>query len=161
MQFDTNNLNNLNNSKIKFITLKEFVEEIKNYSEVNSCKNIIHFYDIIRVMEYADSGTLTWENKINIPIQSSHDEGIVHRDLHSKNIAQNLGLFRGCLLRYFPYSNYKVSAPIPNTPEDYVKIYTDLDGEVSFGFKNGLLQCFNSSEVNRFSYNAFDSSGRL
>ncbi|GBB86266.1 hypothetical protein RclHR1_01270012 [Rhizophagus clarus] len=109
MQFDTNNLNNLNNSKIKFITLKEFVEEIKNYSEVNSCKNIIHFYDIIRVMEYADSGTLTWENKINIPIQSSHDEGIVHRDLHSKNIAQNLGLFRGCLLRYFPYSNYKVS----------------------------------------------------
>ncbi|CAB5193481.1 unnamed protein product [Rhizophagus irregularis] len=51
----------------KFITLKKIVEEINSY------KNIIYFYGTIRVMEYADSGTL------NV----LHNEGIVHRDLHS------------------------------------------------------------------------------
>ncbi|PKK57949.1 hypothetical protein RhiirC2_763674 [Rhizophagus irregularis] len=72
----------------KFITLKEIVKEI---IEVNFCKNITHFYGTIRVMEYADSGTLsvqlTWKDKINMAFQlahvvlSLHDEGIVHRDL--------------------------------------------------------------------------------
>ncbi|UZO06417.1 uncharacterized protein OCT59_026739 [Rhizophagus irregularis] len=111
----------------KFITLKKIVEEINSY------KNIIYFYGTIRVMEYADSGTL------NV----LHNEGIVHRDLHSnimmlshQNIKlANLGSSRRivetpnpCPHGYFPnkYAILMVSRDtVPNTPEDYVKIYTD------------------------------------
>ncbi|CAB4413855.1 unnamed protein product [Rhizophagus irregularis] len=37
-----------------------------------------------------------------------HDEGIVHRDLHSKNISQGLR-----------------ETPIPDTPTTYVDLYTE------------------------------------
>ncbi|EXX56953.1 uncharacterized protein OCT59_026823 [Rhizophagus irregularis] len=144
---NTRNLNNREFKRIgsrimakvyfnKFITLKEIVKEI---IEVNFCKNITHFYGTIRVMEYADSGTLsvqlTWKDKINMAFQlahvvlSLHDEGIVHRDLHSnilmlshqKNIKlANLGSSRmivECPHGYFPivwvyyYGKYLVDIP--------------------------------------------------
>ncbi|GES82442.1 kinase-like domain-containing protein [Rhizophagus clarus] len=87
MRVNISNLN-LNNSNIKKVYQKiTFEEKIKNHSEMNySCKEI-NFYSILRVLEeYADSG---WEGKTNMVILSSHalhDEGIVHRDLHSKNM---------------------------------------------------------------------------
>ncbi|UZO03360.1 uncharacterized protein OCT59_023767 [Rhizophagus irregularis] len=89
------------------VTVKEVVNEIS--------MNIIRFFGITRenasgdlkkyslVMEYAYSGTLreylkenfdnlTWGNKLDLGLQLAnavlclHDEGIVHRDLHSKNV---------------------------------------------------------------------------
>ncbi|GBC20659.2 kinase-like domain-containing protein [Rhizophagus irregularis DAOM 181602=DAOM 197198] len=97
------------------ITTKEVVNELKHQREVDFHENIIRFFGITTqnqndnslkywlVMEYADSGTLqeylkehfhnlTWHNKFNLAFQLAHavlclhDEGIVHRDLHSKNV---------------------------------------------------------------------------
>ncbi|RGB34637.1 hypothetical protein C1646_701355, partial [Rhizophagus diaphanus] len=90
----------------KFITLKKIVEEVTIIQlKINSCKNI-YFYGTIRV----------------------HDEGIVHRDLHSnilmlsyQNIKlANLGSSRRiveCPHGYFPmvsvyyYGKYLVDIP--------------------------------------------------
>ncbi|GES82369.1 hypothetical protein RCL_jg4980.t1 [Rhizophagus clarus] len=64
MHVNTRNLNY--NPKIKKGYQEIILEEkIKNYSKMNSFKNI-NFYDTLRVF--------------------SHAEEIVHRDLHSKNI---------------------------------------------------------------------------
>ncbi|CAB4379800.1 unnamed protein product [Rhizophagus irregularis] len=96
------------------ITIKEVVNELKLQRDVDFHENIIRFFGITTqnqndnsikywlVMEYADGGTLqdylkkhfhnlTWDNKFNLALQLAHailclhDEGIVHRDLHSKN----------------------------------------------------------------------------
>ncbi|EXX67414.1 uncharacterized protein OCT59_023840 [Rhizophagus irregularis] len=101
---------NLNN-----VTIKEIVNELKLQREVDFHENIIRFFGVTTqnqndnfkkywlVMEYANNGTLheylkkhfdtiTWNDKFNIALQLAHavlclhDEGIVHRDLHSKNI---------------------------------------------------------------------------
>ncbi|POG65428.1 kinase-like domain-containing protein [Rhizophagus irregularis DAOM 181602=DAOM 197198] len=97
------------------ITTKEVVNELRLQREVDFHENIIRFFGITTqnqndssikywlIMEYADSGTLqeylkehfhnlTWNNKLNLAFQLAHavlclhDEGIVHRDLHSKNV---------------------------------------------------------------------------
>ncbi|EXX68524.1 uncharacterized protein OCT59_024228 [Rhizophagus irregularis] len=96
------------------ITVKEIVRELKIQREVDFHDNIIHCYGITKfesdnhnnywlVMEYADGGSLrsylkknfnklTWADKYNMAYQLScaisclHNEGIVHRDLHSRNI---------------------------------------------------------------------------
>ncbi|CAB5104288.1 unnamed protein product [Rhizophagus irregularis] len=91
------------------------------------------------VMEYADGGSLrnylkknfkklTWDDKYSMAYQLScailclHNEGIVHRDLHSceqYEIGLALEISQG--LR---------ETVVPNTPEEYVKIYTKCwDGE--------------------------------
>ncbi|UZO03577.1 uncharacterized protein OCT59_023981 [Rhizophagus irregularis] len=97
------------------ITVKEIVNELNLQREVDFHENILRFCGIttanqddnskkyLLVMEYADSGTLrnylsehfdslTWKNKLDLAFQLAnaisclHDEGIVHRDLHSNNI---------------------------------------------------------------------------
>ncbi|CAB4404697.1 unnamed protein product [Rhizophagus irregularis] len=92
---------NLNNA-----TAKEIVNELKLQREVDFYENIIRFCGITtsdQVMEYANGGTLrsylkehfnnlTWNGKLNLALQLAHavsclhDEGIVHRDLHSNNV---------------------------------------------------------------------------
>ncbi|GET04740.1 kinase-like domain-containing protein [Rhizophagus clarus] len=96
------------------ITVKEIVRELKIQREVDFHDNIIRCYGITKlesdnhnnywlVMEYADGGSLrsylnknfnglSWNDKYNMAYQLScavsclHNEGIVHRDLHSCNI---------------------------------------------------------------------------
>ncbi|POG65675.1 kinase-like domain-containing protein [Rhizophagus irregularis DAOM 181602=DAOM 197198] len=92
-------------------TAKEVVHEVKLQRDVDFHNNIISFYGItadenkkyLFVLEYADGGTLkqylkkylnnlTWDNKFNLAYQLAsavsclHNEGIVHRDLHSGNV---------------------------------------------------------------------------
>ncbi|UZO06781.1 uncharacterized protein OCT59_027090 [Rhizophagus irregularis] len=91
------------------------LKELKIQREVDFHENIIRFCGIATenqidnskkywlVMEYADGGTLreylkehfdnlTWNNKFNMALQLAcailclHDEGIIHHDLHSKNV---------------------------------------------------------------------------
>ncbi|GET54543.1 kinase-like domain-containing protein [Rhizophagus irregularis DAOM 181602=DAOM 197198] len=119
-------------------TCKEIVNEFKLQQKVDFHDNIIRFCGVTKendnsekyllVIEYADGGTLqnylkdhssnlTWNDKFNLALQLAHavsylhDEEIVHRDLHSKNI--------------LIHQNTIKETPFPNTPKDYVKIYTD------------------------------------
>ncbi|CAB5346197.1 unnamed protein product [Rhizophagus irregularis] len=115
--------------------------------EVDFHDNVIRFYGVttsskddqrkeyMLVMEYADNGTLrkylqenfrnlTWNDKFNLAFQlvsavsCLHDEGIMHRDLHSNNVLihQNIVKLADFGLR---------EEPIPNISKDYIKIYTD------------------------------------
>ncbi|EXX74407.1 uncharacterized protein OCT59_024223 [Rhizophagus irregularis] len=96
------------------VTVKEIVRELKIQREVDFHDNIIRCYGITKletdnhnnywlVMEYADGGNLrcylkenftklSWDDKYKMAHQLScavsclHNEGIVHRDLHSCNI---------------------------------------------------------------------------
>ncbi|GET04549.1 kinase-like domain-containing protein [Rhizophagus clarus] len=184
--------------KFDNFTLKEIINELKLQREVDFHENIIRFCGIMTgenqndnskkyllVMEYADSGTLrnylserfenlTWNDKLNLAFQLAHavlclhDEGIVHRDLHSKNILihkntiklADFGLFNNQVPTYSlnkksdiysigillweissgrpPFKNDPHDVclairivqglreePIPNTPKDYIEIYTD------------------------------------
>ncbi|POG69185.1 kinase-like domain-containing protein [Rhizophagus irregularis DAOM 181602=DAOM 197198] len=94
-------------------TIEAIVREIQHHREVDFYDNVIRFYGVTTfknqikeyslVIEYADGGTLrdylkenfenlTWNNKFSLAFQlvyavsCLHGEGIVHRDLHSKNI---------------------------------------------------------------------------
>ncbi|RIA89922.1 kinase-like domain-containing protein [Glomus cerebriforme] len=95
-------------------TVKEVIREIKLQREVDFHDNIISFYGVtsnfenqrkkyLLVLEYADGGSLrnylkehfenlTWNDKFSFAFQLVyavsylHNEGIVHRDLHSNNI---------------------------------------------------------------------------
>ncbi|CAB4393621.1 unnamed protein product [Rhizophagus irregularis] len=95
--------------------VKALVHEIQLQREVDFHDNVIRFYGVTTstkenqrkeyslVIEYAENGTLrkylkenfeslTWDNKFNLAFQlvyavsCLHDEGIVHRDLHSNNV---------------------------------------------------------------------------
>ncbi|RGB36595.1 kinase-like domain-containing protein [Rhizophagus diaphanus] len=97
------------------LIIKAIVREIQLQREVDFHDNVIHFYGVTTsvkenqrkeyslVIEYAENGTLrkylkenfenlTWDNKFNLAFQlvyavsCLHDEGIVHRDLHSNNV---------------------------------------------------------------------------
>ncbi|CAB5336898.1 unnamed protein product [Rhizophagus irregularis] len=100
------NNNNINPSNI---TIKEIVNELKLQRDVNFHANIIRYYGITKlesenkidqtknyllVMECADGAC---------SVSFLHDEGIVHRDLHSCNVEKI----------------------IPNTPNDYSNLYTE------------------------------------
>ncbi|RIA98229.1 kinase-like domain-containing protein [Glomus cerebriforme] len=94
--------------------VKEIIREIKLQREVDHHDNVIRFYGVTTklenqkkkywlVLEYADNGNLrnylkenfdnlTWNDKFTLAFQLAHavlclhNEGIVHRDLHSNNI---------------------------------------------------------------------------
>ncbi|CAB4495527.1 unnamed protein product [Rhizophagus irregularis] len=123
--------------------VKEIVNELKLHRQMKSYENIIHFCGVTTknrndnskkyqlVMEYADDGTLrnylkenfdklTWNDKLNLALQLAravlclHDEGITHRDLNPNNVLVHQEILQG--LR---------EKPIPNTPEDYLRLYTE------------------------------------
>ncbi|GBC51776.2 kinase-like domain-containing protein [Rhizophagus irregularis DAOM 181602=DAOM 197198] len=93
------------------IAFKEIINELKLQRKVDFHENIIRFLgisiwneDYVMVMEcavdgnlrdYLEKNTLTWNKKIKLAYQLAsavsclHDEGIVHRDLHSNNILIN------------------------------------------------------------------------
>ncbi|CAB4459932.1 unnamed protein product [Rhizophagus irregularis] len=138
----------------KYYDYKHFkiVNEFKLQQKVDFHDNIIRFCGVTKendnsekyllVIEYADGGTLqnylkdhssnlTWNDKFNLAFQLAHavsylhDEEIVHRDLHSKNILIHQNTIK---LADFGLSKRIVGlreTPFPNTPKDYVKIYTD------------------------------------
>ncbi|CAB5335820.1 unnamed protein product [Rhizophagus irregularis] len=160
------------------ITAKEIVHEIQLQRGLDFHNNIVRFCGITAenntknyslVMEYADSGTLrnylkenfetlTWDDKFNLAFQLTHvvlclhDEGVVHRNLHSNNVLihkntiklANLGLSKRIeeasdpqsrSVGMIPYADPKsfaqvdsqsqMEVPVPNTPKEYVKIYTE------------------------------------
>ncbi|CAB4477923.1 unnamed protein product [Rhizophagus irregularis] len=132
------------------VTAKEIVHEIKLQRDIQFHNNIIKFYGIAKfdpenddvqsknyllVMEYADSGplknylkenfnNLTWNDKYNLAYQLAcavlclHNEGIVHRDLHSEDEKYDVDLA-------IEISQGLREELISNTPEDYIKIYTE------------------------------------
>ncbi|PKK62195.1 kinase-like protein [Rhizophagus irregularis] len=96
-------------------TVKAIVREIQLQREVDFHDNVIRFYGVTTsikenqrkeyslVIEYAENGTLrkylkenfknlSWDNKFDLAFQlvyavsCLHDEGIMHRDLHSNNV---------------------------------------------------------------------------
>ncbi|CAB4438251.1 unnamed protein product [Rhizophagus irregularis] len=87
------------------LSILELIHELELHRDVDFHDNVIRFYGItedrnykmmknyLLVMEYANGACA---------VSCLHDEGIIHRDLHSGN----------------------VETPIPNTPDDYVNIYT-------------------------------------
>ncbi|GBC04395.1 hypothetical protein RclHR1_05660010 [Rhizophagus clarus] len=97
------NILNITNMKLKLQREVDFHENIIRFfgvTKVNQNDNSKKYW---LVMEYANSGTLqeflkkhfdilTWNDKFNMALQLAHailclhDEGIVHRDLHSKNV---------------------------------------------------------------------------
>ncbi|CAB5361465.1 unnamed protein product [Rhizophagus irregularis] len=120
------------------IAFKEIINELKLQRKVDFHENIIRFLgisiwneDYVMVMEcavdgnlrdYLEKNTLTWNKKIKLAYQLAsavsclHDEGIVHRDLHSNNILINRHGLR--------------EAHIPNTPVGYLRLYSKCwDGD--------------------------------
>ncbi|CAB4404323.1 unnamed protein product [Rhizophagus irregularis] len=142
-------------------TIEAIVREIQHHREVDFYDNVIRFYGVTTfknqikeyslVIEYADGGTLrdylkenfenlTWNDKFSLAFQlvyavsCLHGEGIVHRDLHSKNILVHQNIVNGRP----PFCNELNDLglameilqglreiPIPDTPGEYIKIYTD------------------------------------
>ncbi|CAB5216210.1 unnamed protein product [Rhizophagus irregularis] len=137
----------------------ELVNELELQRDVTFHDNIISFHGIttekgnqheafkkyLLVMEYADGGSLkkflkenkdiTWKDKCKLAYQLScavaclHDEGIVHRDLHSNNVLVHQGNIK---LADFGLSKKVGSreSTVPGTPADYVKLYSECwDGD--------------------------------
>ncbi|RIB10148.1 kinase-like domain-containing protein [Gigaspora rosea] len=98
-------------TKIDESTIGNFIKELKLLQRVSNHSNVISFYGVTKdnngyynmILQYAENGTLReylkenftglqWIDKLNIAKEIAfgllflHDNGIIHRDLHSKNI---------------------------------------------------------------------------
>ncbi|RIA89378.1 kinase-like domain-containing protein [Glomus cerebriforme] len=98
------NLNNINGKElVRELRIQKDIHFHENIMELQSLRQNSQLKNYVLVMEYADSGTLknyleknfsklTWDDKYNMAYQLAcavsclHNEGMVHRDLHSKNV---------------------------------------------------------------------------
>ncbi|RIA92723.1 kinase-like domain-containing protein, partial [Glomus cerebriforme] len=102
------------------VTAKEVVSEIKLQREVDFHENIISFYGVTSYCE--NFVNLTWNDKFNIAFQlvyavsCLHGEGIIHRDLHSKNILIHQNTIK---LRILVYQKGLMNHPIFNQNDVY------------------------------------------
>ncbi|KAF0558628.1 kinase-like protein [Gigaspora margarita] len=99
------------NSSLNEKILEDFIKELKLLRRISDHQNVITFYGVTKdnnghynmVLEYANEGTLQeylkvnfnhlqWTDKLRIAkgitlgLLFLHDDNIIHRDLHSKNI---------------------------------------------------------------------------
>ncbi|CAB4477969.1 unnamed protein product [Rhizophagus irregularis] len=133
---------------IKFYGVTKFESDdlLKKYSIV------MEYADSGTLKDYLKKNfnNLTWDNKYNLAYQLAcgvsclHNGGIIHRDLHSDNILSDVYSV-GVLLweissgqSPFFTKEYDLDLamqglredPIPDTPDKYIKLYTDCwDGE--------------------------------
>ncbi|CAB5388159.1 unnamed protein product [Rhizophagus irregularis] len=133
-------------SKINIKDFESLVMELKVLREVSCHKNIISFLGISRdngyvvVLEYANEGnlreyltkkfkSLEWEKKIQMALDITsglnflHSKGIIHRDLHSKNILVN-DEDRDMLGYQISHNNLRED-PIEGTPLEYQLLYQE------------------------------------
>ncbi|CAB4479528.1 unnamed protein product [Rhizophagus irregularis] len=129
-------------SNVDDVIAKEIVHELKLQRDIQFHNNIIKFYGVAQfepeyqnvqsknyllVMEYADSASA---------VACLHNEGIVHRDLHSGNVVGVLFWELSSGQPPFVTEEYDIDLaieisqgrreePILNTPENYIKIYTE------------------------------------
>ncbi|CAB5381460.1 unnamed protein product [Rhizophagus irregularis] len=85
------------------VTVKEIVHELKLQREIQFHDNIINFYGVAKFESDNQDDLL----KKYLLVMEYADSGIIHRDLHS-DIKEGLR-----------------EDPIPDTPENYIKLYTD------------------------------------
>ncbi|CAB4393445.1 unnamed protein product [Rhizophagus irregularis] len=119
-------------SNVDDVIAKEIVHELKLQRDIQFHNNIIKFYGVAQfepeyqdvqsknyllVMEYADSASA---------VACLHNEGIVHRDLHSGNVGQPpFATEEYDIDLALEISQGRREEPIPNTPENYITIYTE------------------------------------
>ncbi|GBB87797.1 hypothetical protein RclHR1_01430006 [Rhizophagus clarus] len=147
------------NNIIKFYGIAQFDPENQD-SQSKNYLLVMEYADSGTLKNYLKENfnNLTWDNKYNLAYQLTcaesclHNEGIVHHDLHSDNTwssnersdIYSVGVpFWEISSGQQPFSTeeYDIELvleisqgrrekPIPNTPENYIKIYTECwDGE--------------------------------
>ncbi|CAB5381506.1 unnamed protein product [Rhizophagus irregularis] len=120
------------------VTAKEIVHELKIHRDIQFHNNIIKFHGIAKFDPACAVSCL-------------HNEGVVHRDLHSSNVLVHQNTIKlsdfGVGVLFWEISSghppfyteggqYDIDLaleisqglgekPIPNTPDDYIKVYTD------------------------------------
>ncbi|CAB5322539.1 unnamed protein product [Rhizophagus irregularis] len=100
-------------SNVDDVIAKEIVHELKLQRDIQFHNNIIKFYGVAQ-FEPASA------------VACLHNEGIVHRDLHSGNVGQPpFATEEYDIDLALEISQGRREEPIPNTPENYITIYTE------------------------------------
>ncbi|CAB4433816.1 unnamed protein product [Rhizophagus irregularis] len=98
---------------------KNFIKELKNHRKVDYHKNIIRFYGIskdptlgeyLMILEYANQ-------ELTSGMKCLHEEGIIHRDLHSNNV-----LVHDHTIKIADLAGNR-EKPVINTPLEYQSLY--------------------------------------